>query len=176
VSLDVELAAVSGTWLRHTPADSSPAARPDPTPDNRWQRGEIVDALYLCDHEDGVWAEWYRHLAELGVPPRFALPRELWSYAVDGLEVVDLSTEQRLVRVGLSLPLPGRGGWPAFQAVGERLFADGAAGLLAPSAARPASRVLCVFLPATTIPGALHPQLPPTRIDHAPAPPTGMRT
>jgi hypothetical protein len=92
VALDVELTTVQGRWLRHTPAGADPALRPAPTDDNRWQRGSVVDALYLCDEPACVWAEWYRHLAERGIPPQRALPRDLWRYEVDALEVADLRT------------------------------------------------------------------------------------
>jgi hypothetical protein len=176
VTLDVELTTVSGEWWRHTPADANPSDRPDPPADNRWQRGSVIDALYLCSAQECVWAEWYRHLAEFGVPPRSALPRDLWRHELAAVEVVDLRTEERLDRVGLPLPAPGRRGWPAFQAVGEQIYADGAAGLVAPSAARPESVVLCLFLPAGGAPGELQVRRPATRIDEPPAPPRGMRT
>jgi len=176
VALDVELTTVQGRWLRHTPAGADPALRPAPTDDNRWQRGSVVDALYLCDEPACVWAEWYRHLAERGIPPQRALPRDLWRYEVDALEVADLRTADRLVRVGLALPTPGRRGWPAFQAVGEQLHSNGYAGLVAPSAARPQSLVLCVFLPGGALPGKLRPAGPPERVDQVPVPPTGMQT
>jgi RES domain-containing protein len=176
VALDIELITVAGEWWRHTPAGADPAVRPDPPADNRWQRGRVIDALYLCADQACVWAEWYRHLAELGVPPRAALPRELWRYELDPVEVVDLSSEEHLARVGLTVPTPGRREWPAFQAVGEQLHADGAVGLLAPSAARPESVVLCLFLPDGKVPRALHLRRPASRVEEPPAPPTGMRT
>jgi RES domain-containing protein len=176
VGLDVELISVAGEWWRHSPAGLAPTVRPDPPADNRWQRGSVVDALYLCSDQACVWAEWYRHLAEFGVPPRAALPRDLWRYELDPIEVVDLSSQERLGRVGLAPPAPGRRGWAAFQAVGEQLHAGDAAGLLAPSAARPESVVLCLFLPAAVAPSALHVRPPARRIEEPPAPPTGMRT
>jgi hypothetical protein len=89
-----------------------------PPGDNRWQRGNVVDALYLADGEDTLWAEWYRHLAERGVPPMHALPRDVWRYRVPRLEVADLSTAERLGRVDLIPPTPGRKSWPPFQEVG----------------------------------------------------------
>jgi len=176
VALDVELTTVNGRWFRHTPAGMEPTARPVPAEDNRWQRGNVVDALYLCGEVACVWAEWYRHLAERGIPPELALPRDLWTYELAAFEVADLRTTERLARVGLPQPAPGRRSWPAFQAVGEQLHHDGFAGLLAPSAARPQSVVLCVFLPAATLPKGLVPQRPPERIAKVPAPPAGMRT
>lgn len=47
-----------------TSLESLPLPEREPPPDNRWQRGGVVDALYLADDEDTVWAEWHRHLAE----------------------------------------------------------------------------------------------------------------
>ena len=78
---DVEGRRVTGFWLRHQPAGGLPLARRDPPPDNRWQRGDVVDALYLADAEATVWAEWYRHLAERGLPPATAMPRDLWRWS-----------------------------------------------------------------------------------------------
>jgi RES domain-containing protein len=176
VALDVELTVVEGRWFRHTPAGVDPALRPAPPDDNRWQRGRVIDVLYLCEDRECVWAEWYRHLAERAVPPQVGLPRELWTYEIASIEVADLRTADRLAHVGLSEPTPGRRSWPAFQAVGEQLHREGFAGIIAPSAARPQSFVLCVFLPDRTIPDTLVAHRPPRLISEPPAPPTGMRT
>jgi RES domain-containing protein len=148
--------------------------RTDP-PDNRWQRGAVIDAIYLADEEATVWAEWYRHLAENGIPPAQALPRELWRWQVN-LEVADLSTEERLARVGLTQPTPGRRTWPPFQNVGEELWREGWRGLVAPSAARPAGATLCLFWEGEDEIAGAQPQPPPRRINEPPAPPTGMST
>jgi RES domain-containing protein len=96
-----------------------------------------VGAVYLADREQTAWAEWYRMLAERALPPPLALPRELWRIEVKLDQVADLSTADRLARLGLAQPRPGRSTWPAYQEVGERLHVDGCAGLVAPSAARP---------------------------------------
>jgi RES domain-containing protein len=157
------------------PAGADPTRRPDPPGENRWQHGDIVDALYLADSEACAWAEWYRHLAETGLPPLVALPRDLWHYQVTSLEVADLSNPARLARVGLPVPQPGRRSWPVFQAMGEELHRQGWRGLLAPSAARPVSQVLVVFLPQWTLPARVVP-IDYTRIAQPPPPPTGMRT
>lgn len=122
-----------------------------------------------------MWAEWYRHLAEHGIPPLRQLPRDLWRFDVPVLDVADLSDERRLASAGLSPPLPGRRAWPPYQQVGEKLWRQGWHGLLAPSAARPAGLVLCLFvedphtLPATPVP-------PGKVVSEPPAPPTGLRT
>jgi len=122
-----------------------------------------------------VWAEWYRHLAEAGIPPQRALPRDLWRWRVDA-EVTDLRTGEKLADVGLPVPAPGRSTWPSFQAVGEELRRDGWPGLVAPSAARTAGLTLWLFRDeAGTVEGA-EPVGRPRRIDTVPAPPVGMTT
>jgi hypothetical protein len=175
VSVDVDAAAISGRWYKHARAGAPALERRDPVPDNRWQRGGVVDAIYLAGDEQTVWAEWYRYLAEAGIPPNRALPRDLWEWQLD-VRVAHLGDAQRLARVGLAVPRPGRRGWPACQAVGEALAATGWPGLIAPSAARPDALVLCLFRDASgDVPNAL-PVSPPRRVTDPPAPPTGMTT
>jgi hypothetical protein len=74
LTLDVDATGVTGRWVKHARPGSPSLPLRDPPPDNRWQRGDVVDALYLAVDEATAWAEWYRHLAELGVPP-VNLPR-----------------------------------------------------------------------------------------------------
>jgi len=105
-----------------------------------------VDALYLARDETTLWAEWYRHLAERGVPPLKQLPRDVWRLCVPPLRIADVSDEQRLGRAGLAFPMPGRRTWPLYQGLGETLWREGWNGLLAPSAAHPAGRILCLFI------------------------------
>jgi RES domain-containing protein len=175
LAVDVDATRITGRWLRHAYPGADPLARRDPPPDNRWQRGDQVDALYLADEDATAWAEWYRHLAERGVPPTEQMPRDLWRREVD-VEVADLSDPARLARVGLTTPRPGRRAWSPYQRVGETLADEGWAGLLAPSAARPDHLVLCLFrAEADSIAGARL-MLPPARIDAPPPPPTGMTT
>lgn len=134
-----------------------------------------MDALYLARDEATLWAEWYRHLAEHGIPPLRQLPRDVWRYRVPVLGVADLSDAARLARVGLGPPTPGRKSWPAYQAVGEQLWRESWVGLIVPSAARPESLVLCLFITeAASLPA--EPVPPPTTVAEPPAPPTGMRT
>lgn len=175
MALDVDAARVTGRWVRHEYPGADPLALRDPAPDNRWQRGAEVDALYLADEADTAWAEWYRHLAEGGLPPSAAIPRDLWDWDVD-LAAADLSDESRLARVGLGLPRPGRRTWAPYQQVGETLAAEGWPGLLAPCAARPAHLVLCVFRAEDGAVAGAAPVPPPALISHPPAPPTGMTT
>ena len=175
MAFDVDTTTVTGRWWRHVPAGVDPARRPHPPGDNRWQHGGVTDALYLADSEACVWAEWYRHLAETAIPPRFALPRDLWRYDVAPIEVADLSDPARLSRVGLSTPQPGRRGWPPYQAIGEQLHHEGWRGLITPSAARPTSQVLVIFLPEPAIPSDVV-AASWARVTEAPVPPTGMRT
>jgi len=175
LALDVDAVHVSGRWFKHSYAGSPALPQRDPPPDNRWQRGHVVDALYLADTADTARAEWYRHLAEHGLLPGQQMPRDLWEWKVD-VVVADLSDPARLGRVSLAVPRPGRRGWPPYQRVGELLAGEGWAGLLAPSAARPEHFVLCLFRDRDEpVPGcAAIP--PPARVDDPPAPPTGMTT
>jgi RES domain-containing protein len=174
VPVEAAALAVRGRWLRHTPPGTPPLPKREPPPDNRWQRGEVVDALYLADTEDTVWAEWYRHLAERAIPPLAQMPRDLWSWNVD-VEVADLTTSDRIAAAGLSPPTPGRAGWAPYQTVGEQLWRDGWAGLIAPSSARPAGRLLCLFRSGDAVAGA-KPVPPPRQVSEPPAPPAGLRT
>ncbi|MGH2832236.1 MAG: RES family NAD+ phosphorylase [Solirubrobacteraceae bacterium] len=174
MSLEVAAVTVRGRWAKHTYPGSPPLPERDPPPDNRWQRGDVVDALYLADSEETAWAEWYRHLAERAIPPLAQMPRELWTWEVD-VEVADLSSTKHLSKVGLARPLPGDTNWPAFQDVGEQLAHEGWDGLLAPSAARPAGQVLCLFRGENGVQGAA-PIPPPHQITEPPPPPTGLRT
>jgi hypothetical protein len=52
VPLDVTAIAVRGRWVKHTILNRQPCQNGTPPPDNRWQRSEVVDALYLADGED----------------------------------------------------------------------------------------------------------------------------
>jgi RES domain-containing protein len=146
----------------------------DPPPDNRWQRGSVVDALYLADSEETLWAEWYRHLAEAGIPPTRAMPRSLWMWEVD-VAVADLRDEDQLAAVGLDPPAPGRRTWPPYQDVGERLWREGWPGLVAPSAARPEGQVLCLFRIDDEVTGA-RPVGRARVVREPPALPIGMTT
>jgi hypothetical protein len=74
VPLSVTALAVRGRWIKHTYPGSAPLPERKPPPDNRWQRGNVVDALYLADSEATAWAEWYRHLAARMIPPFAQIP------------------------------------------------------------------------------------------------------
>lgn len=173
--MDVDAVDVSGLWWRHIPGGGDVLYLPEDPADNRWQRGSIIDALYFGDSETTVWAEWYRFLAEAGIPPMAALPRDLWRWEIDLDGIADLSDAGRLARVGLPVPKPGRFQWPVFQGVGHRLWAEGWRGLLAPSAARPSALVLCLFRQDREIDGT-RPLPPPTLHEFPPIVPSGMTT
>jgi len=174
VPLDVDAAPVRGVWVRVARSGGEPLPRRNPPPNNRWQRGEVVDALYLADEEATTWAEWYRHLAEHAAPPDSWLPAYLWRWKIV-VEAADLSDKDRLRRVGLALPTPGRAEWSAFQEIGEELWRQGWPGLLAPSAARRRGKVLCLFRDSASVRGAT-PLPDPRKITRAPPPPRGMST
>ncbi len=173
--LDVDRVAVSGVWLRHVPAGGDPLSLPAGPPSGRWQRGDVVAALYLAEDEPTAWAEWYRALAEQSTPPLRGLPRDLWRYAVDLDDVADLTRPEALRRVGLQPPRPTRRDWPAFQPVGEALWRADCPGVVFASSARPEARALCVFRTGAQRAGVT-PLPPPRRQVEPPAPPTGLRT
>lgn len=172
--LEVDPAPVRGVWFRHAPARGEPLFRPERPADGRWQRGEIVEGFYLADSEQTAWAEWYRALAELALPPMQQLPRDLWRFEIDVDRVANLSSAEHLERVGLGVPVPDRRQWPTFQIVGETLFAEGWAGVLYAAAAGPGSLALCLFRTSDRLDG-VRPVPAPTRYDEPPAPPRGLR-
>jgi hypothetical protein len=174
VPLDVDPTPVRGVWFRHVPARGEPLYRPEHPGSARWQRGEVVEGFYLADSEETTWAEWYRWLAEFAIPPMRQLPRDLWRFEIDIERVADLSSPERLARVELEPPIPDRRQWPAFQNVGETLFAEGWPGVLFASAARSGSHALCLFRSTTQLPG-VRPVAPPVRHKEPPAPPRGLR-
>ena len=57
MALDVLPVAVHGRWVKHTYPGSLPLPEREPPPDNRWQGGDIDDALYLADTDETAWAE-----------------------------------------------------------------------------------------------------------------------
>jgi RES domain-containing protein len=171
----IDAVPVNGTWWRHVPAGADVLSRPDHPPDLRWQHGDVVEGVYFADSPATAWAEWYRWIAEVGLPPVQALPRDLWRWDIDLSRVAELSTAERLRALGLELPRPGQADWPPFQEAGHRLYRDGWTALLAPSAARPEGRILCVFRDDEQVAGA-RPVPPPERFDEPPAPPMGMTT
>jgi RES domain len=134
----------------------------------------LLTLFIWADSDATAWAEWYRHLAERMIPPLAQMPRELWTWAVD-VEVADLSSRERLAEVGLDTPSPGSGTWSAYQRIGEQISMDGWMGLLAPSAARPEGKVLCLFRGKDGVHGA-EAVPPPRRIAQPPPPPMGLRT
>ena len=174
MQLDAKVVRIRGSWFRYSRHGFDPLPVRQPAPNNRWQRGALVDALYLADQQETAWAERYRHLAELGVPPDQRLPVDLWTWKVD-VEVANLSNERRLQKVGLTRPKPGRHTWLPYQEVGEELWSEGWAGLLAPSAALRQGLVLCVFRESDPIPGVA-PIPPPETVRTPPVLPRGMMT
>lgn len=83
MALSVTAVVVHGRWFKHAYPGSPPLPEREPAPDNRWQRGELVDAPYLADSNETAWAEWHRHLAERMIPPLAQMPRELWTWSVE---------------------------------------------------------------------------------------------
>jgi RES domain-containing protein len=175
VALDVERTSVAGSWWRQAPHGADPLLLPSPPSSGRWQRGTSVAAIYLADEEATAWAEWYRALAEIALPPSHGMPRDLWRWTIAVNEIADLSTPAKLAKFDLPAPQPSRRSWTPFQAVGEELHREGCHGVLYPSAARPDHQALCLFREDILIPGA-DPVRPPTTYRDPPAPPVGLRT
>ena len=171
--LDVDPAAVSWEAFRHSPHPSELRGRPAQPTDGRWQRAAFVSGLYLADEPDTAIAEWYRLLAERGIPPRFRVPFELHVWSID-VTLADLSSPDGLARVGLEPPRPSRRTWSAYQDVGDQLHAEGWAGLVAPSAARPEGRIACLFCESWPPVGAQ--PISRSTVADVPPPPTGMTT
>jgi hypothetical protein len=173
LALDVDRVGVDGAWYRHLPHRGSVWWRSEPPPDGRWQRGVAVAGFYLADARETAWAEWYRQIDELALRPADQLPRDLWRLEVEVDGIADLGSDAQLARVGLAAPLPRRHGWPAFQEVGEQLYAEGWNGVRAPSAARPGSgEILCLFREADKVDGVR--PLPPPIIQRIPPPRSGV--
>ncbi len=175
MALDVERTSVAGSWWRQAPHGADPLLLPSPPSSGRWQRGTSVAAIYLADEEATAWAEWYRVLAEIALPPSHGMPRDLWRWTIAVNEIADLSTPAKLAKLDLPAPQPNRRSWAPFQAVGEELHREGCHGVLYPSAARPDNRALCLFREDILIPGA-DPVRPPITYRDPPAPPVGLRT
>jgi RES domain-containing protein len=171
--ISVEPIAVRGEWIRHAPHRSTPLGHPTIATSGRWQHGDTIRGLYLADEPSTAIAEWYRWLAERALPPASGIPHDhhRWNVALD---VADLSTAERLRSVGLEDPRPSRKTWSPYQSVGEKLWRDGWSGVLAPSAARPASLVVCIFCdrwpPSGCWPAGVD------EVDAMPPPPAGMTT
>lgn len=173
--MDIDTTSVDGVWWRQIPSGGDVFYRPPDTPDGRWQHGAVVEGLYFADSAETAWAEWYRFLAEAGVPPNMALPRDLWRWNINVERIADLSNEDSLERVNLPPPAPGHYQWPEFQKVGDQVFAAGFQGLLAPSAARPTGLVLCLFREEERVIGA-KPLPPPEEYTEPPRVPRGLTT
>lgn len=172
--LPVRPRTVEGTWIRHVPHGADLLGRANPPSDGRWQRGEIVPALYLADTTQTATAEWYRSLAEWGLSPQDHVPYDHHRWHLQ-LDLADLSDIDLLHGVALDRPRPSRNTWPAYQQVGEQLWHEGWAGLIAPSAAHPGSLITCVFASSDWPPSGCLP-LDASTIKAIPPPPPGMTT
>ena len=75
----VQRVSVAGAWWRQAPHGAGSLCRlASPPSSGRWQHGGTVAAIYLADEEETAWAEWYRVLAEIALPPTHGMPRDLW--------------------------------------------------------------------------------------------------
>lgn len=92
---------VAGAWWRQAPHGADPLWLASPPSSGRWQH-ETVAAIYLADEEPTAWAEWYRVLAEIALPPTHGMPRDLWRWTIAVNDIADLSTPAKLARHDLS--------------------------------------------------------------------------
>jgi RES domain-containing protein len=92
---DVAWVPIAGIWARQ----SRPGVRGDEPShsDARWQRAQ-TPAAYFADSDATAWAELYRGLAERGLAPEQAFPRDV---RVDLVRVADLSREKARRAFGL---------------------------------------------------------------------------
>ena len=132
--------------------------------------------MYLADSAETAWAEWYRHSAELGVPPQNRMPRDLWRFDVSLENVADLTTDGILAKRGIKTLSPSRRQWSRTQPIGEESWRAGFSALIAPSAAHVGGQVLAVFRVAPGAIAGVKPIKPAKRVKELPALPTGLRT
>jgi hypothetical protein len=97
---------LGGVWYRHVRGGGDPLGLPLGDARGGLQRGRVVGALYLADTPETAWAEFYRGLAEHGIPPRLRMPRDLWRYEVALTEVADLTDPDALTALGLATAIP----------------------------------------------------------------------
>jgi len=135
-----------------------------------------VRALYLASTEATAWAEWYRHSAELGVPPQTRLPRSVYRFEVEVDGVADLTAADVLAAHGLAQLMPTRRQWPRTQPIGEAYWRAGWRGLLVPSAAHAEGRVLVVFRDKNGEAAGVKPMPRPRLHEELPPLPVGLRT
>lgn len=173
MALRVDAVHIRGDWIRHAPHRSDLLGRSGEPTDGRWQRGETVRGLYLADEPATAIAEWFRWLAERGLPPAHAIPHDHHVWELD-IELADLRSVARLAKLGLELPAPRRRSWPPYQEIGETLWRQGWSGVITRSAARPEAFIVCVF--AHAWPPADCTPKQAIELSEVPAPPTGMTT
>ncbi len=135
------------TTLGHTHTHTAPgiAGIEPQSGRSRWLGPGRRGVYHLADRDETAWAELYRALAESRREPTGAMPRDLHRVEVSLDHVADLSTERSRRELGLPRMRATQTQWPAFQAVGERLAADGAQAILYRSAARTRA-FACAFL------------------------------
>jgi hypothetical protein len=129
VASGVQRVSAAGSWWRQTPHGTDPLWLASPPSSGRWQRGATIAAIYLADEEPTAWAEWYRVLAEIALPPTHGMPRDLWRWTIAVNDIADLSTPAKLARLDLPIPrarpanlaaIPSRRRGPAPQGIPRR--------------------------------------------------------
>lgn len=139
--------------FRQTDYDVPFWARSNSQP-GRWNKAGDAPTQYWSLHPDGAWAEFVRQ-EELTDPAAIlALHRPIWVCRISLAPLVDLREDEERVRYGVTAGELVSSDWTACQRLGRRLRADGAPGVLAPSAALAGHDNLTIFGPRRAI--ALH--------------------
>lgn len=139
--------ALQGRWLRHQAAGwrySAPGAGAR-TVGGRWNPPQSFATLYLAESKLVAEAELRRLAKRMGTAVADMLPRDLLTYEIELIDVVDLTSEDAQESVGLSVAASELAPLERCQQVGAMAHHLGREAVLAPSAAGP-GLILAVFV------------------------------
>lgn len=153
---------ITGSWLRHLPAQFRDQAMQGRAANSRWGRSTGFPILYLGRPESSVTVEAYRHLVDPVDDPDIVnhlVPRVLVEAHVAVTEILDLRSARARVELGLSLSQVrsetfDKDAYAACRDVAAAAHQQGFHGLIAP-AATGLGDTLALFtahLPATEVP------------------------
>jgi len=155
---------VTGSWLRHLPAQYRDRAMEGRPAYSRWGRPAGFPILYLGRPADSVVVEAYRHLVDPVDDPEIVnqlAPRILVSAQVAVTEILDLRRAGPRVELGLTVSqitssTDDRAAYAACQEVAAAAHQQGFHGIIAPAATE-LGETLALFtnrLPAHEVPTA----------------------
>lgn len=139
--------ALRGRWLRHQAAGwrySAPGAGAR-TVGGRWNPPQSFATLYLAESEQVAEAELKRLARKAGTAVADMLPRDLLTYEIELIDVVDLTAQEAQEAVGLSSSGSELVPLKRCQQIGATAHHLGREAVLAPSAAG-RGRILAIFL------------------------------